>query len=143
MNDMKTKAPHKISNPKVTEGFSKEDNDCAVRAMANSFGTSYAYAWLMMKAAGRPDGKGTQVTAIHKVMTLTHEGKVAHQLTHIGKGAGKRQVTIGTFCKYHPHGSFYCIVRGHALAIVDGVVQDAFHNKPGRRIYRAYEITKN
>jgi hypothetical protein len=134
------KVAHTIADPKHSAGYASEASDCAVRAMANTFGVTYAYAHQAMKSAGRKDKKATPVSAIHSVVTKEHGGKVAHQLEHIGKGAGKRQVTIGTFCKYHPHGSFYCIVRGHALAIVDGVVQDAFRNRAGKRIYRAYEI---
>ena len=135
------KAVHSIHDPKYSAGFTKETNDCAVRAMANAFGISYEKAHAAMKANGRQDRKGTYNLTIHNTITQEHGGKKAIQMNHIGKGwEGKRQVTIGTFCKYHTKGSFYCIVKGHAFAIVDGVVQDAFKNKAGKRIYRAYEI---
>jgi hypothetical protein len=137
---MKARAPHKIANSKVAEGFSKEDNDCAVRALANAFGTSYTYAHDAMAAAGRKEGKGTSLAIIHDLVTQEHGGKRGAKIERVGKGVGQRQVSIATFCKFHPHGRFYCIVRGHAFAVVDGVVHDAFVNKAGRRIYRAYEI---
>jgi len=137
---MKTRAPHAISNPKAAAGFGKETNDCAVRAMANSFGVPYAYAHAAMKAAGRKEGKGTRLADIHEVVISEHGGKRGVQIERIGKGVGQSQVSIGVFCKYHPHGSFYCIVRGHAFAVVNGVVQDSGFNKAGRRIYKAYEI---
>jgi len=134
------KVAHTINNPKTAAGWAHETKDCAVRAMVNSFGVSYAYAHAAMATAGRQPKKGTAPSIIDKVITAKHGGKVAHQLEHVGKGAGKRQVTIGTFCKYHPRGSFYCIVRGHAFAVVDGVVCDSGRNRAGRRIYKAYEI---
>ena len=137
------KAIHSISNPKDSAGFWYETNDCAVRALANAFDVGYAKAHSVLKAAGRQDKKGTPVDMIHNVVLRGCDGKRGYQLHHIGKGweaVGKRQVTIGTFCKYHTKGRFYCIVKGHALAIVDGVVQDSGRNRPGRRIYKAYEI---
>jgi hypothetical protein len=137
---MKARAPHSISNPNVAAGFGNETKDCAVRAMANSFGVPYAYAHAAMKVAGRKERNGTPVNAIHEVVTAEHAGKRGVKIEHIGKGVGQRQVSIGVFCKYHPHGSFYCIVRGHAFAVVNGVVQDSGFNKASRRIYKAYEI---
>lgn len=135
------KAAHSIHDPKHSNGFSHETNDCAVRAMANAFSVPYVHAWAAMRAAGRKDKKGTAVGVIDKVVTGEHGGKRGHRMERVGKSyEGKHEVTIGTFCKYHPTGRFYCIVRGHAFAIVDGVVQDAFKNRAGRRIYRAYEI---
>lgn len=134
------KAAHSIHDPKHKAGFTNETNDCAVRAMANAFGISYPRAHAAMKVAGRQDRKGTAVGVIDKVVTQEHNGKRAVRLNHIGTGKDQRQVSIGTFCKYRTTGSYYCIVRGHAFAIVDGVVQDAFKNKAGKRIYRAYEI---
>ena len=134
------KATHTIHDPKHTAGFTNETNDCAVRAMANAFGISYERAHAAMKAAGRKDRKGTYNLTIHNTITQEYDGKKAVQLNHIGTGKDQRQVSIGTFCKYRTTGSYYCIVRGHAFAVVNGVVQDAFKNKAGRRIYRAYEI---
>lgn len=134
------KAAHSIHDPKHKAGFTNETNDCAVRAMANAFGISYERAHAAMKANGRKDRKGAYNLTIHNAITQEHGGKRAVQLNHIGTGKDQRQVTIGTFCKFRTTGSYYCIVRGHAFAIVDGVVQDAFKNKAGKRIYRAYEI---
>jgi len=137
------KAVHSISNPKDAAGFWYETNDCAVRALAHSFGIDYARAHSVLKAAGRKDKRGTPVNIIHNVVLQEHGGKRGYQLQRVGRsweGLDKHEVTIGTFCKYHPKGRFYCIVRGHALAIVDGVVQDSGRNRAGRRIYKAYEI---
>ena len=137
------KAAHSISNPKDAAGFWYETNDCAVRALANAFGAGYAKAHSVLKAAGRQDKRGTAVDVIHNVVLKGCDGKRGYQLHNVGhgwEGLHKREVTIGTFCKYHPTGRFYCIVRGHALAIVDGVVQDSGRNRSGRRIYKAYEI---
>lgn len=141
------KVAHAIYDPKHSAGYAHETNDCAVRAMVNSFGVSYDYAHAAMKAGGRKDKAGTYNDTIDKVITAEHNGKRAVQMPGIGKawrsaqeGRREREVTIGTFCKYHPHGQFYCIVRGHAFAVVDGMVCDSGRNRAGRRIYKAYEI---
>jgi len=141
------KVAHSLHNPNVAAGYATETNDCAVRAMANSFGVSYAYAHQAMKTAGRKDKKVTPVSVIEEVITKEHGGKVAVQIPTIGQAClsvspenRTHEITIATFCKQNPHGRFYCLVRGHALAIVDGVVQDSFRNKAGKRIYKAYEI---
>lgn len=137
---MKTSAPHAISNPRASAGLGNESNDCAVRALSHAFNVPYTYAHAAMAAGGRKQCKGTSIITIHQVVTREHNGKRGVAMETIGIGPGKRQVSIATFCKYHPQGSFYCIVRGHAFAVVDGVVHDAFVNKAGRRIYKAYRI---
>ena len=140
---MKKFVAHSFHDPKSSAGFTHETNDCSVRAMVNAFGLPYAYAHATMAAAGRKEKKGMLNRYIHNVVTGTHEGKFGKQLATVGRKEGQRQVTIATFCKYHPYGSYYCIVRGHAFAVVDGVVQDSGRNKSGKLIHTVYEIVNS
>lgn len=136
---MKTVA-HNLHNPSVESGYAHETQDCAVRAMANAFGVPYAYAHQVFEAAGRKSSRPTSVKVIKNIVTQEHGGKKGIHMDRIGRGAGQRQVTISTFCRFHPTGTYYCIVSDHAFAVVNGVVQDTFKNKGGRRIRLAYEI---
>jgi hypothetical protein len=54
----------------------------------------------------------------------------------------KRQMTVGTFVKKNPKGTFFVLVKGHAFTIKDGVVignyEDAVKTKKIMRC--AFEI---
>ena len=54
----------------------------------------------------------------------------------------QNRITIGQFIKKHPVGKFYCCSRGHAFAIIDGVLYD--HSDKSRRqitfAYRFYTL---
>ena len=54
---------------------------------------------------------------------------------------GKPRMNPATFCKEFPKGRYICHVAKHVFAVVDGVVHDAFENRPNRCIYTAYEIS--
>ena len=50
-----------------------------------------------------------------------------------------RSMNLSTFAKKHPRGRFYILVKGHALAIIDGEIVD-HTDKPKRRVYYAWKV---
>ena len=54
----------------------------------------------------------------------------------------KRKMTVGTFIKKNPEGTFFIIVRGHAFTIKNGVVIGNYEDaiKLRKEIYFAYQI---
>lgn len=50
-----------------------------------------------------------------------------------------RDMNLSTFAKKYPRGKFYILVKGHALAIIDGEIVD-HTDKPKRRVYYAWEV---
>ena len=139
-----------------------ERNDCVVRAFASSFGVSYNYAHKYVKENfGRKDREGTHGTVTTMNILLmkktTINGKRitrlgdpifmyhTHSMKYKVKVKGEmvdRKMTVGTFAKKNPVGTFFILVSGHAFTIKDGVVignwDDAVKKK--RIIKHVFEI---
>lgn len=91
-------------------GFS-EQRDCAVRAYAIFADAPYNEAHCLFKEHGRKDRHGTYYTTIEKVMSKFTKGE--------SKG-----LTINQLRALHPVGKVYAVKRGHAFAMIDGVIHD-------------------
>ena len=144
---MKNKLPYEATSTAI-KGYSEsviakgETNDCVVRAFASAFEVSYDKAHTYVKEKfGRKDRQGTYGTVMtlnkmvenntqvnykkvksvgktinnSKFKTLEYEVKVKGEKV-------KRQMTVGTFIKQNPQGTFFVLVRQHAFTIKDGVV---------------------
>ena len=144
---MKNKLPYEATGTAI-KGYTEsklakgETNDCVVRAFASAFGVSYDYAHrYVADEFGRQPRKGTYGTAIKLVKMADNlfrvNGKrvypVGHRYTNSMFGSlaydvkvkgviKRRNMTVGTFVKQNPKGTFFVIVKGHAFTIKDGVV---------------------
>jgi hypothetical protein len=133
---------------KAIKGYSesetarRETNDCVVRAFASSFEVSYDYAHkFVADEFGRRPRKGTYGTvsklvkmadSLFKVngkkvcpVGIRHNDNMLRSLMYDVKVKGeikKRNMTVGTFVKQNPKGTFFVLVRRHAFTIKDGVV---------------------
>ena len=165
---MKNKLPYESTGSAI-KGYSDsltaktETNDCVVRAFASAFDVTYDYAHkYVAEEFKRKPRKGTYFTA--SKMTKLSEGMVKvngkkiiplgtkcesmvypNSLSYEVKVKGekvKRQMTVGTFVKKNPKGTFFVLVRRHAFTIKDGVVignpEDAIKTK--RPMRAAFEI---
>lgn len=140
-----------------------ETNDCVVRAFASSFDVSYDFAHkYVAEEFKRKPNRGTFFTSSKMIKlsecnikvngkTVTPIGKLTkstiypYSLSYKVKVNGvekERQMTVGTFAKKNPKGSFFVLVKGHAFTIKDGVVvgnpEDAMKLK--RPMKAAFEI---
>ena len=144
---MKNQLPY-CNTSEAIKGYSEsviaknETNDCVVRAIASAFGIEYDRAHKFIKETFfRKDRQGTYnfIGGMNKISrertrigrktckpvgkpntsgsfyTLDYEVKVKGQKTN-------RQMTVGTFIKKYPIGTFVICVRSHAFTIKDGVV---------------------
>ena len=165
---MKNKLPYETTGSAI-KGYSgsvtarAETNDCVVRAFASAFDVSYDYAHkYVAEEFKRKPRKGTYFTASKmtklseevikvnskKVIPLgTKSNSVVYpfSLSYEVKVKGekvKRQMTVGTFVKKNPKGTFFVLVRRHAFTIKDGVVignyEDAVKTK--RPMMAAFQI---
>jgi hypothetical protein len=139
-----------------------ETNDCVVRAFASAFEISYDYAHkYVAEEFGRKPRKGTYgtITTLVKMSDNSlkvngkkicpigerHNDHLLRSLMYDVKVKGvtkKRNMTVGTFVKQNPKGTFFVLVRRHAFTIKDGVVignpEDATKTKRPMRC--AFEI---
>ncbi len=110
-----------------------EHNDCTVVAFAEVFNTSYEKAHKHLKLhCGRVNRKGiVSRTALPDSLKNTRH--------KVGDYSKTNRITISKFIEKHPIGRYYVVVRGHAIAIVDGVVYDGYY-KPRRQITWAMRV---
>lgn len=101
--------------------------DCTVRALAAAAGIAYELALSIASDAGRRAGGrfNSQKLIDHAKTTGLSFRKL-----------NMRQKTLRRFLLEHPTGKYYCNKRGHAFAIIDGVVSD--RTKPGARVLNAW-----
>jgi len=164
---MKNKLPYEATGNAI-KGYSDsaiakgETNDCVVRAFASSFDVSYDYAHrYVADEFGRKPRKGTYGTvptlvkmadSLFKVngkkVCLIGErknnqmiGSLKYDVTVKGE-TKKRNMTVGTFVKQNPKGTFFVLVRRHAFTIKDGVVIGNFEDsiKTKRPMRCAFQI---
>lgn len=165
---MKNRLPYESTGSAI-KGYSesltagRETNDCVVRAFASAFDVTYDYAHkYVAEEFKRQPRKGTYFTASKmsklsegvikvnnkKIIPIGTKGNCVvypYSLSYEIKVKGekvKRQMTVGTFVKKNPKGTFFVLVRGHAFTIKDGVVignpEDAVKTK--RHMKSAFEI---
>jgi hypothetical protein len=144
---MTTKLPYEATS-KAIKGYTdsviakSETNDCVVRAFASAFEVSYDKAHTYVKEKfGRKDRKGTYGTVFKLNKMVENKTQVNYKrVKSVGKTVGnqdlktleyevkvkgqkvKRKMTVGTFIKQNPKGTFFILVSGHAFTIKDGVV---------------------
>jgi len=163
---MKDTLPY-CTTEKAIKGYAEspiakgERNDCVVRAFASSFGVSYDYAHKYVKENfGRKNREGTYGTVL-KMKKLSEDRKQInykkvkclgsksdtgiHDLRYPVKtkdGIVKREMTVGTFAKQNPVGTFFILVSRHAFTIKDGVVIGNYEDstKKKRVIKFAFEV---
>lgn len=165
---MKNKLPYESTGSAI-KGYSDsvtaktETNDCVVRAFASAFDVSYDYAHkYVAEEFNRKPRRGTFFTTSKMIKLSESVIKVngkkiipigtkcesmvyPYSLSYEVKVKGekvKRQMTVGTFVKKNPKGTFFVLVKGHAFTIKDGVVignpEDAIKTK--RPMKAAFEI---
>lgn len=136
-----------------TNGWSASDfgivdrNDCAIRAIANvTTGKGYVMLRQQMMELGRKANRATPWTVLDKL--YQQEGAIVVLLWGSAGKKMKRHVTSGIlveegitlrrFVNTHPKGRHIVIVRGHALALVNGNIIDTVHTKAGSRVIASY-----
>ena len=139
-----------------------ETNDCVVRAFASSFEVDYDFAHQYVTDVFKRKPRDGTVNTVSTLVEMSDNntevnGKklytvgnrtdkwMINSLVYEVKVKGqkvKRNMTVGTFIKNNPTGTFFILVRGHAFTIKNGVVignrEDAIQK---RKVVRcAFEI---
>jgi len=121
---------------KEQAGFAHERNDCAVRALALSTGIPYAKAHDLLKAEGRKDRRGTKTWMTERAL------KKSGAQVELLSAWVHRTATLAEAVRTLRNGRYLIIVRGHALALIDGVIHDAGDISDARcRVRQAWRIT--
>jgi hypothetical protein len=107
----------------------RENGCCTVVALACTMDWSFGKAHRHMAKHGRKNRQGMRMSVWLPALREAAE-KEGKTISHVDFATG---MTINRFAKTYRKGTFYVRVNGHALAIVDGVMQDWTANTAGRR----------
>lgn len=128
-------------NPYFFKGFlesskkRRERNACTVVALHSVTGNSFDSCFEYMKLFGRKHRKGMLREDWGKALESMASFKVKQ-----GEYSKNNRITVKQFIDKHPEGKYYVASRGHAYAIIDGVLWD--HSTMLRRqitcAYRVY-----
>jgi hypothetical protein len=164
---MKQKLPF-IKSSTAIKGFQEstlaksETNDCVVLSIASAFGVNYDAAHEFVKNTfKRENRKGTRNFPMtltryaleHKeifgtnivpmgTMTVDKYNYSLRYMVKVGNRLVNRGMTVHTFIKNNPVGTFIVVVKGHAFTIIDGVVVGNYEDslKKKKIIYDAWEV---
>lgn len=131
----------------------KESNDCFVRALAISANITYNEAHgIAEELFNRKTGEGTTMVE-STIRSKTGRNYFQHrhlQLedvnhTYIRRDKKVHALNIRGFYNRYSKGTYLVLVNKHALAIVDGVIQDWEGAKKhiGRTVEAAFRVTNN
>ncbi len=108
--------------------------DCSVRALSVAVECSYEQASAVFSAAGRRLKKGTSVDLSRTV----HEDWL-----HMEPIPGMAGCPVLIFMDLYPKGAFVLHRRGHAFAVIDGVLHDWEEGTKARsEIISAWKVTE-
>lgn len=169
LSDIKTSS-NGVRWTSITPGIPNETNDCVVRALAAAAGVKYldahSYAETILARKFRkgvsthglistfyksPRILGKRFSPIGK-LTDSNKLSFAHGMgiklrvpktTYTVKGKPvDRDMTVYTFLKSFTKGSYFILVKGHAMAVVDGVLVGNYtdHRYLRKRLIQAFAV---
>lgn len=118
---------------RASSNRSKQKNDCTVRALAIARNLPYDEAYDVLKDAGRKSSRGFDF--VKWIETQPWATKIAFPAVK-----GQRRMTPAQFCRDFPKGTFILRVTKHVFTVKDGVIYDAFENRPDRCVYACWSV---
>ena len=112
-----------------------DTKDCSVRALAVACGVSYTVASVTFSAQGRRLKRGTD----HELSVRLYEGILGMKRVELAEG-----LRLEAFLEIAVRGRFILHKKGHAFAVVEGVVHD-WEGKTTRdntTIVRCWKVTE-
>lgn len=118
----------------TAQKYYNDTNCCTVIAVATVLNQSYGKARFKMQKAGREHRKGTIAFLYHEVIRRS-----GYNLDWVDGYKGHHVKTMGSKLS---QGTYLVQVRGHVLAMVDGVINDWSKDR-SLRVITVYKVTKN
>jgi len=126
----------------------KQRADCVIKALSYSGNITYEESYNILKSLGRKDNCGT-VFSKFKYNGITYNSRRSNAINpqQMFKLAGlnakqvARSGSVNKIIKKYPYGRFFCVKRGHAFALIDGIICDN-QTSPYSHINFAWRLTK-
>ena len=131
--------------------YSKDTNDCTVRALSNAKGIDYSVAHKALKDAGRRPKKGVSLRECSKIYSdeggeLVYINNTQHGLIRTIEQYGDsissvaRPMTFSQFVSKHSKGRYVVLITGHATTVIDGEVVDSYLPGARCRVYMGFQF---
>ena len=120
---------YKYTDGGRAEAGINDKNDCAVRAYSIFKQVPYAEAHALFAAEGRRNGRGTQNAVITKLLGASE--------------AHTTQMTLNQLRYTYPNHRVYALKRGHAFALVGGVLYDSWKVGGKSRVFKYWVAPMN
>lgn len=119
--------------------------DCTVRALALATNTSYAEAAALFMELGDMLMKGVggawTERVIHGLHFLERDYHgCTFELRSFPGRKGQPRMSPARFCAEYPEGRWMITTPRHIFAVINGVVYDAFNERPDRCVYKAWRV---
>jgi hypothetical protein len=105
-----------------------------LKLQANAFAAGLMYHRSTPRGEGRT---GCDATTTEKIKQVLGRGCVIQLTCGMFTASGPK--TLNQFAKRYPTGTYYVLLSGHAVAVIDGVVYD-YEHRGKRKIVRAWQI---
>lgn len=120
----------------------KDENSCAVRALANASEIMFPEAHAVLKKYGRIDNQATPFNTLVSAYKecgfnlaatfgTTNTAVYMEQEFNVPRKAG---ITLSKILPYLKDGSYILLIRGHALAVIDGEIIDTVSNSGAKSV---------
>jgi hypothetical protein len=117
-----------VRRESIREADVDDKAQCAIKGLVVASGLSYEIVDQAFLDCGRKRKQRTSINIIKKVLKKLNLSSIPV----------KRSGSLEGFIRKFPKGSYYCIKRGHAFAVVDGEVYN--ERKMGSHIKCAWRI---
>lgn len=114
----------------------RETNDCMVVSFATVWNAPYESAHQHIRTQFQRKPRRGVPYEIGREQAMQRCPKTKMRA---GPYTENNRISLERFCKAHPEGRYWVFVRGHALAVIDGVIYDHSH-KPRRMVQKAYRV---
>lgn len=132
--DMRIKFCNTYPDVVPREIRAKREGCCTAYAWSVVFDKPFSVCREYLQRHGYTPAKGMTSEQVEKAFSSVRKYKFVK-----GSYSPNNRITINQFTKKHPKGRFFCMCRGHAFAIVDGVVYDHTQS-PRRQIKYAWRV---
>lgn len=121
----------------------KQDNDCAVRALALAFSISYDEAHTFLMRHGRKYNDGYHIFTLLNDYANRQNPIFNCQLTKIPfpSKRGQQRMYVAAFCALYPSGIYLLRLTQHITTCFDGVIHDTWWD-PRNVVFSAYKIER-
>ena len=110
-------------NPYHVEGKKHTQGDCVIRALCKATGMGWFEVYDMLCAKGRELGDFGNKKSVYSTV-LIELGWASVPLPRI---KGKKAMTVESFIKEHPTGTYILRLAHHLTTIVDGICYDTWY----------------